>query len=496
MKNFIVIISILLLVTTGGASAKDTARKNASKKSASAQKQSEKTKKADGNAAMAAVSSVKALQPLLNAWLLSPPLRNSSVAVEVMDASNQRVIAEINGKRRFVPASSIKALTCACAYDLLGPDFTYKTKIVTNGTIVNGVLEGDLIIVAGEDPSFSRGDLYSLLEKSLAEVSAKQINGKIILLACQTGFSSVWLVEDWGRNWMPVSSSLVLDRNCLALNTLPQSWNQVESNSVTGSLFDRALNSKDGPSWVFAERTSSGIQARYVSAMQNKLAPFIVSNPNEFVLALSETYIKDKGFSLQNKNLNLSSKLKDTVVLAEKESKPLSQLVQWTLHESDNLYAQQILRTIGLMNLDQNALDAVSFASVNLEEKGISAVFKWLSGLKVGAQELVMFDGCGLSRKNGISPHALNTVFAYMNQKTNTRQFFNLLKAEQGKGAASSYRFKTGTMETVRCISGILTTNSGQKLALTIMINGHTPSVRNLRITVTDLVSKLKNSSI
>ncbi|MDX2105382.1 MAG: D-alanyl-D-alanine carboxypeptidase/D-alanyl-D-alanine-endopeptidase [Candidatus Melainabacteria bacterium] len=503
MKNFIAVLSACIaLFTTGSAIAKSQkptkpANQVKSTKSSTAKASAAKTAiKAD--AAMAAVTSGINAQHILNAWLLTPTLNNSSVAVEVMDADTKRVLGEINGKRRFIPASSIKALTCACALDTLGNEFTYKTRILTNGKIVNGTLEGDLIIQPSEDPSFSRGDLYSLLDKALSEVQAKQITGRVILAACKTGFSSVWLVEDFGRNWMPVSSSLVLDRNCLALNTLPPRFVQIEGQHNSGSLFERALASKDGPSWVFLEKNQStgAIEARYISPLQNKLAPFIVSNPNEFAYFLIENYLKDKGFTLQNKTLQLSTKYKDTVVLSEHESKPLPPILQWTLHESDNLYAQQILRTLGFASLDLNSVDLSEMQNISLEEKGIGVIFKWLSQLKVGAQEVVMFDGCGLSRKNGISPHALNTIFAYMNQKPQTRPFFNLLKAEQGKGAASSYRFKTGTMETVRCISGLLATNSGQKLALTIMVNGHTPSVRNLRIVVGDLVNKLKNAKV
>lgn len=508
MKNFIVALSaILSLITTSSALAREQrADLVKSAKSAKSGKQGKSVKPDKSNskapsglgsksdAAIAAVSSGASAQHILNSWLHTPTLSNSSVAVEVLDADTKRVLGEINGKRRFVPASSIKALTCACAFDLLGPDFTYKTKILTNGKIVNGTLEGDLIIAPSEDPSFSRGDLYALLDKALQEVQAKQINGRIILSSCKTGFSSVWLVEDFGRNWMPVSSSLVLDRNCLALNSLPKLWSQVEGHTNSGSLFDKALAAKDGPSWIFVERNgaSGAVEARFVSAMQNKLAPFIVSNPNEFAYCLVENYLKDKGFVLQNKNLALSTKLPDTAVLSEHESRPLSQILQWTLHESDNLYAQQILRTLGYMNLDMSNIDIADMQNISLEEKGIIAVFKWLSQIKVGAQEVVMFDGCGLSRKNGISPHALNTIFAYMNSKPQSRPFFSLLKAEQGKGAASSYRFKTGTMETVRCISGLLTTDSGHKLCVTIMINGHSPSVRNLRVVVTDLINKIK----
>lgn len=498
MKNSIVALNIALaLLTTGSAFAKSEKSSKPAKQAKSAKAMPSKTS-VKSDAAIAAVSSGISAQHILNAWLLTPTLSNSSVAVEVLDTESKRVLAEINGKRRFVPASSIKALTCACAFDSLQADFTYKTKILTNGKIVNGTLEGDLIIQPSEDPTFSRGDLYALLDKALLEVQAKQINGRVILAACKTGFSSVWLIEDFGRNWMPVSSSLVLDRNCLALNTLPQRFAQIEGQTNSGSLFDKALSSKDGPSWIYVDKnpTSGVVEARYISAMQNKQAPFIVSNPNEFAYLLIENYLKEKGFTLQNKNLGLSTKYKDTAILSEHESKPLPQILQWTLHESDNLYAQQVLRTLGATSLDMNSLDLADMQNISLEEKGIGVIFKWLSQLKVGAQEVVMFDGCGLSRKNGISPHALNTIFAYMNQKAQTRPFFSLLKAEQGKGAAASYRFKTGTMETVRCISGLLATNSGQKLALTIMINGHTPSVRNLRIVVGDLVNKLKNAKL
>lgn len=506
MKNSIVALSLAFaLITTGSAIAKpDTSARAAKSAKQSKSVRSLQSKPLPSktviksDAAMAAVTSGVSAQHILNAWLLTPTLNNSSVAVEVMDAESKRVLGEINGKRRFVPASSIKALTCACAFDILQADFTYKTKILTNGKIVNGILEGDLIIQPSEDPTFTRGDLYALLDNALAEVQAKQISGRVILASCKTGFSSVWLVEDFGRNWMPVSSSLVLDRNCLALNTLPQRFVQIEGQTNSGSLFDRALSSKDGPSWIYVDKnhTNGSVEARFISAMQNKQAPFIVSNPNEFAYYLIENYLKDKGFTLQNKSLGLSTKYKDTAILSEHESKSLPSILQWTLHESDNLYAQQILRTLGATSLDMNTQDLLELQNISLEEKGIGVIFKWLSQLKVGAQEVVMFDGCGLSRKNGISPHALNTIFAYMNQKSQTRPFFNLLKAEQGKGAVSSYRFKTGTMETVRCISGLLATNSGQKVSLTIMINGHTPSVRNLRIVVGDLVNKLKNAKL
>jgi D-alanyl-D-alanine carboxypeptidase/D-alanyl-D-alanine-endopeptidase (penicillin-binding protein 4) len=49
------------------------------------------------------------------------------------------------------PASNLKILTAAVALDVLGPGFTYTTKVV--GTVdANGVVGGDLYLVGGGDP--------------------------------------------------------------------------------------------------------------------------------------------------------------------------------------------------------------------------------------------------------------------------------------------------------------------------------------------------------
>jgi hypothetical protein len=51
-------------------------------------------------------------------------------------------------------------------------------------------------------------------------------------------------------------------------------------------------------------------------------------------------------------------------------------------------------------------------------------------------------------------------------------------------------------MDTVRAISGILVNNFNQTEAVTIMINGHTPSVKELRIALSDLIERLKRAPI
>ncbi|MEO6972086.1 MAG: D-alanyl-D-alanine carboxypeptidase, partial [Rhodoferax sp.] len=52
------------------------------------------------------------------------------------------------------PASVMKLVTTDAALDLLGPDFTWKTRFYIDGTLDNGVVNGNLVIRGGGDPKW------------------------------------------------------------------------------------------------------------------------------------------------------------------------------------------------------------------------------------------------------------------------------------------------------------------------------------------------------
>ena len=51
------------------------------------------------------------------------------------------------------PASCQKIITATTAFELLGQNYTYKTTLGYTGKIVNGVLNGDIIIKGSGDPT-------------------------------------------------------------------------------------------------------------------------------------------------------------------------------------------------------------------------------------------------------------------------------------------------------------------------------------------------------
>lgn len=451
------------------------------------------------------LNTTQTLDNLVRVWLKIPALEHSNVGLEIMELPTGKVLYSFNGNRRYTPASTVKAITAACAYDTLGGGYTFKTSIIAEGTITGTTLNGNLVIVPSQNPTFSRAQLQNLIKDAMQAIprisgggALTEITGQVKLAptgAGDVGFHQAWLIEDWGRHWMPVSSNLVLDRNLASPGELGDSYRVVDAVNTHGSLFDTLLNSPDGPTWVYIDRSAkTALTYRPRHPQAPKQPSFAMANPDEYNLALAEAMVRRHGVRIGGMDIPPSG---NTYQLATHESIPLSNIIKTCLHESDNLYAQQLLRTIGFQSLKAEQANSKSpdkQSSMSLEARGLLAMSRWLAKIGVNGQEVILFDGCGLCRKNAVSPHALDTVFKHMGGEKVDGPYLNLLKQNDessvGKG---NYQFKTGTMESVRCIAGVLETAGRQHLAVTIMVNGHTPSIRNLRIAQSALINQLRS---
>ncbi len=454
------------------------------------------------------------IDSLVRNWLRVPTLEHSVVGVEVMALPSGKIMYSYNGSKRFTPASTAKAITTACAYDLLGPNYTYKTTVIAEGTLSNTILHGNLVVIPSQDPTLTKGQLQELIKEAVqqtARIDGKspisQIDGQVKVARqsnLDSGFHQSWLVEDWGRYWMPVASNLVVDENIANSGDLKllDNYRIIEAANTHGALFDMLLSAPDGPSWVYIDRAN---RALFAYKPHNPKAPkepsYAVANPDDYNLALIEWMVRRHGIRIVGQQINFTGK-ENVYQLAQHSSKPLAEILKTCLHESDNLYAQEILRTLGLHSLAQSKEKeqaaqgnggTASSGDIPLEDRGILEISRWLTKIGVPGQEIILFDGCGLCRKDGVSPHALNIIMKHMAGEKVNGGYLGLLKANDESGTGKgAYRYKTGTMDSIRAMSGVLTTAGGENLAVTVIVNGHTPSVRNLRIAVSALISQLR----
>jgi D-alanyl-D-alanine carboxypeptidase/D-alanyl-D-alanine-endopeptidase (penicillin-binding protein 4) len=80
-----------------------------------------------------------------------PDYKQAHWGMLIVDAKTGKTIYELNPDRLFTPASTTKLFSCATALGVLGPDFRFETPIYKRGEMKEGILTGDLILVASGD---------------------------------------------------------------------------------------------------------------------------------------------------------------------------------------------------------------------------------------------------------------------------------------------------------------------------------------------------------
>ncbi|MEP7101871.1 MAG: D-alanyl-D-alanine carboxypeptidase, partial [Burkholderiales bacterium] len=78
------------------------------------------------------------------------------------------------------PASLMKLLTTYSALELLGPAWTWSTPVWLQGTLRDGVLEGNLVIKGSGDPKLVLERIWLLLRR-VQQLGVREIRGDIVL---------------------------------------------------------------------------------------------------------------------------------------------------------------------------------------------------------------------------------------------------------------------------------------------------------------------------
>jgi hypothetical protein len=129
----------------------------------------------------------------------------------ILDAQTGNTIFAHNENIGLATASTLKTITSATAYSVLGKDFKYQTTLAYSGKITaNGTLEGDLIILGGGDPTLGSWRYEQTKENviltnwvsAIKDAGIKKINGAVIGDDSLFGTQSVpegWIWQDMGN---------------------------------------------------------------------------------------------------------------------------------------------------------------------------------------------------------------------------------------------------------------------------------------------------------
>lgn len=405
----------------------------------------------------------------------------------------------------FIPASNVKLLTSAAVLQL-GSQFRIRTSVYATQ-------DGGLRVVGRGDPSLTDAQLKQLAQQ-LHQRGIRQYSQLIAendyFRGANLNPSWEWedIITDYGA---PVNSS-ILNQNAVKLTLIPQQlsqpllvkWSdpiearqwQINNESTTvGSVESVGLNvSRESNLTVLKITGQLNIDAKPESIS------LAVVDPDQHFLrhlrrALAEVGIDESRFRQtqpRNAIANISLLLNE---LAEVESAPLSELLTETNQNSNNLYAEALLRVLGA-NVGNNVGKLSPTDST--AQMGLDVVKTTLTQLGVDPSGYAIVDGAGLSRHNLVSPEAIAQTLIAM-ARSPLASFYRASLPVAGISGTLENRFrntpaqgivqaKTGTVSGVVALSGYIDAPNYEPLVFSIIVNQSDLPAATLRQAVDEIV--------
>ena len=344
-----------------------------------------------------------------------------------------------NPSTLLMPASNNKIFTTVAALTKLGGQYQFRTPVL--GSAIGPEL-ATMRVVGQGDPSFSTSQLRTLTQQ-LKQKGIRRVN---LLIGDDTVFrgepyNPFWATRHRGEGYAAPVNSLLVNENNIFDSSVPN-----PGNYFVGE-FRKIL-------------TTSGIQV-----IQSTLVKRTPASASEIELA--------------------------AVV-----SPPLSQLISETNQNSNNVYAEAILKTLGRLQ-EPTSLDS--------RASGVNAVRQVLSSLDVNPNRYSMVDGSGLAERDRASAEAFVQTLQAMALQPEAQTFRRSLAVAGRSGtltnrmgntsAAGVVSAKTGTLQGAVALSGYINAPNYSPLVFSMIVNSD-DSASTLRGAIDEMVvllSRLKN---
>lgn len=425
-----------------------------------------------------------------------PNFSNAHWGVVIQSLSTGEYFYRRNDNKNFMPASNMKLFTTALALLQLGPNYTFETTLYLNGRIKNEEIKGDLILRGTGDPTltkrFYEGDALFVFNKwadSLVNMGIETISGNIIAdddAFEEESLGNGWSWDDETYYYSALTGGVCFNDNCVDLTIRPgdRVGKKASIEIYPKTKFVTILNnvvtvSNDSVTNInfYRERNTNIIQC--VGTIRKSELEYresiTVNNPTKFTAQVLKEVLESKGIrirgqALDNDELGIARDYQKLTPLFTQVSPPLKEIIKVVNKISQNLYSEQLLKTIGYEKL--------KFGSI---ENGLKASKNLLKQMGIDPENLQIVDGSGLSRLNLFTPAQLNSLLRFMYRSKYFNEFYESLPIAGVDGtianrmkntrAMNNVRAKTGYINAVRSLSGYVTTTDGEMLTFVMISN-------------------------
>ncbi len=459
-----------------------------------------------------------------------PEFKHATFGIEFYSLDRKKPVFALNPEELFTPASTTKLLTEGTALALLGADFRFHTRVYRTGELdSNGVLHGDIVLVASGDPNLSGriqpdgtlafenedhcyggsvdtravpGDPLAVLREIARQVAAhgvKRVDGRALVDA--TLFPEGAAELGTGA----VISPVVVNDNIIDVIASPgaSAGQPVKLNISPATVYAQFINqattgAPDSTPDISFSKDSAGPDGRRTITVTGTmplgkssiLFNYDVPQPTVFAQivfaeVLNAEHVQVTGVTnpAAPDFKTLAASYVPQNLIAEHVSPPLSEEIKVTLKVSQNLHASLMPYLLGAL---------LAKGSADPSAAGFDRERQWLQQAGLDLSQASQGDGAGGSEAAFYTPDFMVHYLAYMAHRPDFPVFFRALpilgrdgtlwNIQTSSPAAGQVHAKTGTytaydplnrnvMVTGKGLAGYFTTPAGEHMAFAVYAN-------------------------
>jgi serine-type D-Ala-D-Ala carboxypeptidase/endopeptidase (penicillin-binding protein 4) len=409
----------------------------------------------------------------------------SAVAIVVQESGKRAPLIELNSRQAMNPASVMKLVTTWSALELLGPAYTWTTKAYVQGTIIDGTLNGDLIIQGSGDPKLTQEQFWLLLRQLRAR-GLRSIKGDLVL--DRTAFAPLVQNTDFDdtplRAYNVAPDALLLNFKAVRLTLIPQGskvdliteppltdLNIVNLIKTTGGDCGEWKDGLRADLSQHGGRYQLALTGNYSATCGEKEWNLGVLPHREYVGAVFRDLWRELGGTFGGSvtgDVRDGATPADAKLMASIESPALSEIIRDINKYSNNVMARELF-----LSLAKDSPSTTASAASNIK--------MWLAGKGIDAPELVLDNGAGLSRRERISAESLAHLLQAASASPLMPEFVASLplaavdgtmkKRLKDDGVAGHAHIKTGTLDGVKTMAGYVQDAQGKNVIVVFLVN-------------------------
>lgn len=410
-------------------------------------------------------------------------LKDARIGIMVQALEDGRELYAVQPDRSMIPASLTKLVTAVAAGYGLQNTFSFVTQLRTDAGKIGPVLNRNLYLVGGGDPTLTTGDLAGLA-RHLAESGVKTIHGDLF---ADLSFIAKQPQDDsqgnlFTQNIFPPISALSINGNRITIGVKP--GESIDQPALVKMLYGPDSFNIENKITTGPSGSLPNLRARFHQATVTVMGSIAADSPGDSVgcyvddpdflsLSIFRQELERTGIAFEGK-INRGRCPKTSLLISQTASPPLADILVRLLTRDDDFTAEMMLQTLG----------AISYGPPGSSQSGLRALQERLNSMKVKSAGLTVHDGSGLSTANRISPRFITRLLAaaYKNPELQ----FDLVSAlpVAGQSKSLNQRFAgeempgvlmllTGRQPGVVGLAGYFWTPGGKPRAFALMINDY-----------------------